>query len=133
MNASTAPIPWIECSLLRARRAEDGVLEVQIKRRAEVTLESATAALAVLGSLAGAGGPALAIVDLARVHGTRREARRCYREVTDAIRALVARVALVAHTRLAGLVARGLLELDRTIVPARVFRDPAAARAWLLA
>lgn len=120
-------IHWSECQLVRARRAADGVIEVQIKRRAWVDAQSASDAVALFSQLAGHA-PAHALVDLARVQGSASELGSIYRQAG----ALVARVAVVASSRLGRMVARAMLELHRPHIPARIFGDHAEARAWLL-
>jgi hypothetical protein len=117
----------VEAGTVRLR--EDGIVDVVVKRHADVTVERARALNAAVRGLYD--GPALILCDIREMRSTGILTQRFTAGPEGA--AVTRKLALMVGSPVSRMFGNVLMGLAKTPFPTRLFTDEDAALAWLLA
>lgn len=107
---------------------EDGII-ITINDSAEHTLKDAVENMKITKAI-GKGIPRPMLVDVTRVRSMDREARAQY--VKPESLQIVTAVALVTNSTIGTMVGNLFINLNKHVVPIKLFSDPDKAKEWLL-
>jgi hypothetical protein len=123
------PPPEIELEGATIRRRENGIVEIVVAEKAEVTLERAQAMFAAVQELCHAPRPVL--VDIRAARGTGITSMRY--AVGPEVAAMTRKLALLIGSPVSRMIGSVFLGMWRPPYPTRLFTDEEAAVTWLLA